>query len=81
MASVACAGAVSTSFASLSATSISKTEFAGVSLPAVHRGAARVSCNFKKTVTKTPLGERDVPLPSVPFGILQLCVLLNENTL
>jgi photosystem II protein len=40
----------------LSATSISKTEFAGVSLPAVHRGAARVSCNFKKTVTKTPLG-------------------------
>lgn len=57
MASVACAGAVSTSFASLSATKVSRTEFAGASLPALHRGPARISCNFKKTVTKTPLGK------------------------
>jgi len=57
MASVACAGSVSTSFASLSATRVSsRTEFAGSSLPSLHRGSARVSCNFKKTATKTPLG-------------------------
>jgi len=55
MASVACAG-VSTSFASLSATKVSRSEFTGASLPSLHRGAARVSCNFKKTVTKTPYG-------------------------
>ena len=65
MASVACTSAVSTSFASLSATKISRTEFAGASLPSLHRGAARVSCNFKKTVTKTPYGEELV------FGIGQ----------